>query len=620
MEKFFIEILNLSISGSFLILAVCLLRLIFKKAPKTFNLICWALVFFKLILPIKIESNLSLAPSGNTIPQNILYEAKPNIDSGFTVINNAVNPIISESLAANPGDSVNPIQVLMLVGSNIWLLGALALLIYAVISFILLKIKVKASIKAYENVYYCDYIDTPFVLGVFDPKIFLPSGISENEAEIVIMHEKAHIKRFDHLTKILAFVCLSIHWFNPLVWLSYHLFSKDIEAAADEYVVKDKDALLKKAYSETLLNLSIKRRILVCPLAFGEIGVKERVKSILNFKRPTVWAVILSIIICILLAVFFIPSRSETSSVTDIGGSDSPPNVEVTDNKDLPITRNNWYEGITLSVTNNGNVNDGIDIVFNIHIDLQNIDCKITTDNKAKLYIFIDDEWIDYGRYQSKTGGYNVVHDNETYYINKDVNQDIYHAQFETSYGMLIPGRYMVVKQVQYTDFTKAESYGYSAEFTITEADINIDKDSFEYISNFINFGVEFTSDLAGELCFDLKNVSDDFKGTLYTDGSVKLEIQFVDQWYDYGYFMQKIMGYDYAIPEYQYDSVLYSLSFSEESKIPSQFKIAVPFNLGLAYGDLETGNYRISKTLYYESEDGVFANREYSAEFAIID
>ena len=173
MDKFFIKILNLSFTGSFIILAVILLRFIFKKAPKYLSLTFWALVFIKLLCPIKIESNLSLVPSSTVIPQNIVYAQNPNITSGITVIDNAVNPVLESSMAPDLGASVNPMQIFMYVAANLWVLGVAVMLIYTLVSYILLKRKVRASIKAFENVYYCDYIESPFVLGIIKPKIYL---------------------------------------------------------------------------------------------------------------------------------------------------------------------------------------------------------------------------------------------------------------------------------------------------------------------------------------------------------------------------------------------------------------------------------------------------------------
>jgi len=329
MDKFFIEILNLSFTGSFIILAVILLRFIFKKAPKYLSLTFWALVFIKLLCPIKFESRLSLVPSSTVIPQNIVYAQNPNITSGITVIDNSVNPVLESSMSPTLGNSVNPMQIVMYIASNIWVLGVAAMLIYTLVSYILLKRKVRASINAYENVYYCDYIESPFVLGIIKPKIYLPSGISEKEAELVILHEKAHIKRLDHISKFIGFIPLAVHWLNPLVWLSYHLFSKDIEAAADELVIENKELSFKKDYSETLLSLSNKRKVLVCPLAFGEIGVKQRVKNILSFKKPTIWIIIAVIFSAVVLAILFIPSPKEknNSSIGIIGGSDGPTEI-----------------------------------------------------------------------------------------------------------------------------------------------------------------------------------------------------------------------------------------------------------------------------------------------------
>ena len=353
MEKLFIEILNMTLPATLLIIALMVFRRIFNKLPKNVNLFMWAMVFVRLLLPIKIESSISLMPRKSTIPENIMTAPKPEINSGIDFVNNAVNPILSESFAPNPGDSANPMQVVMFVAANIWVVGIIAMIIYALISFILLKRKVSASVLSKENIYYCDYIESPFVLGIIKPKIYLPSGISEKEAELVILHEKAHIKRFDHITKMLGFFALSVHWFNPFVLIAYLLFARDIESAADEKVIKETDLSFKKEYSETLLNLSSKRTMLVCPLAFGEIGVKERVKSVLSFKKPTVWIIILSIILCVSLIITFmtVPKDNDTYSITGVGGADnSLLNIEKTEEKYPQYFGLNTENGVTVYV------------------------------------------------------------------------------------------------------------------------------------------------------------------------------------------------------------------------------------------------------------------------------
>ena len=240
------------------------------------------------------------------VPSNIEIVQDPHIDSGFRVVDNAVNPVIEKSFSPDAGSSVNPMQVVVFVGSIVWLSGVALMLIYALISFLLLKRKVRASVVMNGRVKECDEVDSPFILGIFRPEIYVPSGISESTLELVIAHEEAHLKRHDYWWKPLGFVLLSVYWFNPLCWVAYILLCRDIEAACDEKVIKDKDREYMAAYSQALLDCSVNRRIIAaCPLSFGETGVKERVKGVLNYKKPAFWVIVVAVIACIVVAVCF---------------------------------------------------------------------------------------------------------------------------------------------------------------------------------------------------------------------------------------------------------------------------------------------------------------------------
>ena len=325
MTAVFIKLLNMSIAASWLVLAVILLRIILKNAPKWIRCILWGLVAVRLICPISIESIFSLLPSAETIPQDIIYVERPNIHTGVMAINSVVNPYISESMAPEIGDSINPVQVVMDIGAIIWVAGMMGLLIYAAISYMRIKRKAEVSLPFRKNIYLSDYIDTPFVLGILRPGIYLPSTLAEdNKVDFVIAHEKAHIRRFDHWWKPLGFLLLTIYWFNPVIWIAYILLCRDIELACDEYVIGSLKEMEKKAYSEALLSCSMRsagyyrNMISACPLAFGEVGVKDRVKAVLHYKRPAFWLVILGVLGCIIVAICFLtnpknPVKQETS-------------------------------------------------------------------------------------------------------------------------------------------------------------------------------------------------------------------------------------------------------------------------------------------------------------------
>lgn len=315
MNAFFITIINMSISASWLILAVLILRLLLKKAPKWLNVLLWSIVAVRLLCPISIESALSLIPSAQTIPVGIeLYDA-PAIDSGIAAINDILNPILTQTAAPEIGASVNPLQIVVGVGWNIWIVGVIVLLAYAAFSYLRLRRKVETAILYRDNIFQTEYISSPFVLGIFRPRIYLPFTLDGQDRDHVIAHELSHIRRRDHWWKPLGFLLLSIHWFNPLMWLAYILLCRDIELACDERVIHSLDNNQRADYSQALLTCSIHRGgIAACPLAFGEVGVKERVKSVLHYKKPAFWVIVISIIACVAVGICFLTNPPQNSS------------------------------------------------------------------------------------------------------------------------------------------------------------------------------------------------------------------------------------------------------------------------------------------------------------------
>ena len=276
------------------------------------------LVAVRLLCPISLESVLSILPSAKVVPENIEMVQDPHIDSGVRIIDNAVNPVIEKSFSPDAASSVNPMQVVVFMGSIIWLTGMAAMLLYALISYLLLRRKVRASVAANSRVKECDEVDSPFILGIFRPEIYVPSGIDENTLELVIAHEEAHLKRHDHWWKPFGFVLLAVYWFNPFCWVAYILLCRDIEAACDEKVIKDKDREYMAAYSQALLDCSVNRRIIAaCPLAFGETGVKERVRGVLNYKKPAFWMIMVAVITCIVVAACFMTNPAKKITMPD---------------------------------------------------------------------------------------------------------------------------------------------------------------------------------------------------------------------------------------------------------------------------------------------------------------
>ena len=292
MTGLFLKLLNMSIAAGWLILAILLVRLLLTKAPKRFSWLLWLLAAVRLAFPLSVKSFFSLIPSAETIPSDIEYAAAPAIHSGIEALNSTVNPVIGqqfapqilkpagqlqESAAENFAhtvspviSSVNPMQVVVAAASWVWIAGMVILLIAAAVSLLRLRAKVRASLPVDRDIYICDDIDTPFLLGLIRPRIYLPSHLNEETRVSVIAHEKAHIKSRHHWWKAAAFLILILHWFNPLVWAAFLLFCRDIELSCDETVVEKLDLEGKKRYSKALLSCADSRRLAVfCPLAFG---------------------------------------------------------------------------------------------------------------------------------------------------------------------------------------------------------------------------------------------------------------------------------------------------------------------------------------------------------------
>ena len=314
MNELFLKIINMSISASWLVLAVLILRFVLKKAPKWINVLLWGIVAIRLICPFSFESTLSLIPSAETIPLNIGMDTTPTINSGISAINNAVNPIISQSNTPMAGSSVNLLQITIGIYEYIWIFGMIALALYTAISYWRLRRKVDTAVRYKDNIFQSENVSFPFVLGIIKPRIYLPFKMNGQYLEYVVAHEQAHICRKDHWWKPLGFLLLMIHWFNPLMWLAYVLLCRDIELACDEKVIKELGNEQRGDYTQALVACSVNRRMIAaCPLAFGEVSVKERVKSVMNYKKPAFWVIIISVIVCVGVAVCFLTNPKQDS-------------------------------------------------------------------------------------------------------------------------------------------------------------------------------------------------------------------------------------------------------------------------------------------------------------------
>ena len=317
MDDVFLKLVNLSISASWLILAVLVLRVVLKKAPKWVMPLLWGVVALRLVCLFSIESALSLIPSAETIPSEIVTETREPVLYEQATLDIVTNPTLPSAAEVPVGVSRQQAQVDFNIYSVLWLAGMAALLVHALVSAGKLKRKLATAILLRDNIYESEFVDSPFVFGVVKPNIYLPMHMDEGTAAYVIAHEHAHLARRDHWWKVLGYLVLALHWFNPLVWVAYILFCRDIELACDEKVVKGLDGAARADYSQALLSCAVpKRAVAACPLAFGEGNIKMRVKSALHYKKPAFWVAAAAVLAVVIVAVCFLTNpRSERGSL-----------------------------------------------------------------------------------------------------------------------------------------------------------------------------------------------------------------------------------------------------------------------------------------------------------------
>ena len=315
MEQLFIGVLNNAITVSALIIAIIVVRALGKKMPKWIACMLWMIVAIKLVVPIQLESVLSLIPSGKPIPTNIVMESNPQISSGISSVDEIVNPVISRSFTSDQVASVNPLQIFFHIGALVWIVGMIVMLTYALTTYMFIKKRVRASVKIDPKVYECDDISDSFILGTISPKVYIPSALSDEAREYILKHEFAHLSRRDHVWKPLGFVILSVYWFNPLCWIAYILLCKDIEYACDEKVTRNIEKGEKAEYCRVLLENSMPRNMIAaCPVAFGGTDVKDRIKNVVNYKKPAFWITLASIMVCAVVGVCFATSRNTNTT------------------------------------------------------------------------------------------------------------------------------------------------------------------------------------------------------------------------------------------------------------------------------------------------------------------
>lgn len=376
MSELFLNVVGMSVSAGVIVLAVLLLRLPLKKAPKWITVLLWSIAAFRLVCPVTVESAVGLIPSfagtlqvGDALDAGIISNAGDISDDGNSGIDNGVNNVIidSELDFDNNNSGYEAISNEKYIGADdvikflangifsvVWLAGIAVLFVYTAVGYIRIKNRTATAVLLRDNIFQSENVASPFVFGIIKPRIYLPFNMNEGDMENVIAHEEAHIKRKDYIVKPLGFLLLAVHWFNPVIWLGYEVLCKDIELACDEKVVKDYTAKQRADYSQTLLFCSVNRKMpAACPLTFGEVGVKTRVKSVLNYKKPGFWVSIAAIIVIVVAAVCFLTSPKTSANEGDYSVAAV---YEVTPSEELEQKRENGEYIIYMeySALNNG--------------------------------------------------------------------------------------------------------------------------------------------------------------------------------------------------------------------------------------------------------------------------
>lgn len=438
LNRVFISVLNMSLVASYAIVFVSLARLLLKKAPKVFSYALWAVVLVRLMCPFSFESAIGLLPNNpQPIPQDIVYQQAPQIDTGINIIDNSVNGALPPVI--NPTESVNPLQIWTFIGSHIWLIGIVIMIIYSIFQLLNLRKKLIGATPLKGNIYLADQIVSPFVIGFIKPKIYLPSDLSEVEQEFIIKHEQCHIKRLDHITRILSFIALSLHWFNPLVWIAFILSCKDMELSCDESVMKKMDADIRYEYSLSLLKFATGRKLIAAtPLAFGEGDTKDRVKNVMKYKKPVVWvSAICLVLVCVVTVCLITNSKG---SILKRDSMKQAQNLSVKDVDQIElVTLSNGRDGYHLF---DENVFDQIIQLVNesngryvenpkpiagggetLYITKKDGNI-LTVGNNGNVYLFINDD--------SFTASKNFLKKFENFVANDPIPKDFHYGQYET--------------------------------------------------------------------------------------------------------------------------------------------------------------------------------------------
>ena len=650
-QNIFIKLLNMSYQGGIVICFILFARYILHliKAPKKYAYYLWLIPFIRLICPFSFESALSILPQETEpIKQAIVYEQVPQIHTSSSTINQVMNNVLPK---ANPVTSINPMQLIMAIAQVIWLVGIGIFLIYSIVSYIRLKIRLIGSISfnlvsseqsGSDNIYISDHIATPFVLGFLKPRIYLPSIINEKEIPYVLMHEQAHIKRKDHIIKLIVFGITVIHWFNPLALIAYVFMNQDMEMSCDEYVMRSYKEDIRKEYATSLLSLSVGRRVILgVPLAFGEGDVKGRIKNVARYKKPLISVAIGTVIGCIILAIALLTSPLSTTTLEEATpDEDTLLTEEDNTQKDNTQKDNTQLEMEEVEVTiptidlgaNLGadgailDYADGEMVVFHGYFGLFVYDLNI-----QKFVRAVDLEAI--GCNYTQGDNYcevSVSEDGTTVYLHPLSERDMYVFDipsgrlYKTNYNLdditlfdgLVDnydlagsgdGFHSIQKVVFKTNDLTYYGYLYAGgEATIRDLAYVEDDMVFSLFESFDNESIV------------LEGVSMSVqKDSVTANGAVVTLLNKVDKDYQYGqeYFIQKYEdGRWYQVPYIIDDIGFEDIAYVLEKDSESEFTI----DWNWLYGTLEPGEYRIVKDIMDFSDTGDYDVYTLTAEFTI--
>lgn len=444
MDKVFLSILNMSLTASFVIVVVCLVRVFLRRAPKIISYVLWVVVLFNLVCPFKIESAFSLIPfKAQTIPTNITTQTLPHINSGIAIVDNTLSgalPVPDTTLGAN----ANPLQVWTKIAVYAWLVGATLLLLYAVVAYARLKQRLSLAVRVEGNIYETDRITSPFVFGLIRPRIYIPTGMGVAQNVHIIEHERTHIKRYDYLVSIFAFIALTLHWFNPLVWVAYMLMLRDMESSCDEAVLLHSSIDVRCDYSSALLSFSRGKQGLPLPPAFGEQNVKERIKNVLKLKKTSNVNIAIAVILAIVVFVGCAVNKADVkfnSYIYDDSDRNVKFSIEYPEKWNL-VEQRGWDgdetieaspdTGILLDLSSDKSENEQVFVFAMLYasmsVDTENYDqSKINTESGLQASVF---KWDNNGRtsilYAFETKDLNYINKTPLYYISVNMSTDLY--------------------------------------------------------------------------------------------------------------------------------------------------------------------------------------------------